>query len=201
VNLYTHRFTNLNSGKVMRIRIDEIPDAGRFLRFHWDESRLRHLLPPDDPMPIALERPVEVDLEIHKRPDHIRVTGKIQAALQIACHRCLEIYSLPLEQQVDAFLVKTERKEASEEDLELEAEELEYEFFDGEVIDIDFLVAEQIFLVLPLKALCAEECKGICPRCGANLNVEVCSCPKKEQKSPFAGLRAVKLAVPDRNDA
>jgi uncharacterized protein len=185
----------------MRIRIDEIPDAGRFLCFHWDESRLRHFLPPDDPMPIVLERPVEVDLELHKLPDHIRITGNIQATLQIACHRCLGIYSLPLEQQVDAFLTEKGKDEASEEDVELDAEELEYEFFDGEVIDIDFLVAEQIFLALPLKALCAEECKGICPRCGANLNVEVCNCPKKEQKSPFAGLRAVKLVVPDRNDA
>jgi uncharacterized protein len=185
---------------MMRIRVDEIPDAGKFLRFHWEESRLRHLLPPDDPMPIALERPVEVDLEIHKLTDHVRVTGNIQAAIQIACHRCLEIYSLPLEQQVDAFLVKTERKEASEDDVELEAEELEYEFFDGDVIDIDLLVAEQIFLALPLKALCAEECKGICPRCGANLNTEACNCPKNKKTSPFAGLSSVKLAMPDNSD-
>jgi uncharacterized protein len=186
---------------MMRIRVDEIPDAGKFLHFHWDAGRLRHLLPPDDPMPIALARPVEVDLEIHKLPDHVRVTGNVQATLQIACHRCLEVYSLPLKQQVDAFLVKTERKEASEENVELDAEELEYEFFDGDVIDVDLLVAEQIFLALPLKALCAEECKGICPRCGANLNVEVCSCPKKSSKSPFAGLHSVKLALPDNSDA
>ena len=76
-------------------------------------------------------------------------------------------------------------------------EDLAYEFFDGEVIEIDQLVAEQIFLTLPVKVLCSEECKGLCPGCGANLNDEACRCKVDDRKSPFAKLVAIKTGLPE----
>ena len=75
---------------------------------------------------------------------------------------------------------------------------MDYEFFDGEEIDIDLLVVEQIVLALPFKALCSEECKGICPHCGANLNLEPCQCAGKQADSPFATLQAIKQRLPDK---
>jgi uncharacterized protein len=186
----------------MRIRVDEIPETGRLLHFHWDESRLRQLQAPDDPLPIGLDRPAQVDLEIYQHPDHIRIHGNIQALLGFSCHRCLESYSRLLDLPVEVFLVKEKKEaESSEEEVELEADDLEYEFFDGEVVDIDLLVASQIFLALPFKALCSEDCKGICPRCGANLNLEACSCPKDQEDSPFAALRAIKQSLPGKANA
>jgi uncharacterized protein len=186
----------------MRIRVDEIPEAGRFLHFHWDESRLRQFQAPDDPLPVGLERPVQVDLEIQPHPDHLRIQGTLQALLRLSCHRCLESYSRLLDLSVDVFLVKEKQAAgSSEEEVELEADDLEYEFFDGEVVEIDLLVAEQIFLALPFKALCSEDCKGICPRCGANLNREACRCPKDQEGSPFAALRAIKQTLPGKAKA
>jgi uncharacterized protein len=179
----------------MLIRIDEIPDAGRRLHFHWDKERLQRFLTPDDPYAVGLERPVNVDLEIYKRPDHVRIQGNVNAALRLGCHRCLEAFTYALEQVVDTFLIH-ESKEGGQEEVELEEQELEYEFFDGEVIDIDQLVAEHIFLALPYKALCSEGCRGICPRCGANLNVEACRCGGEEKPSPFAALAAIKGKLP-----
>jgi uncharacterized protein len=174
----------------MRIRIDEIPESGRFLHFHWDEERLRHFLPPDDPFDIELVRPVNVDLEIQKRPDHIHVAGAINATLRLTCHRCLQAFDRALEEAVDLFLME-EKKIPQEEELELEPEELEYDFFDGEVIEIDRLVAEQIFLALPFKILCSETCMGLCPDCGANLNQEPCTCDRTTKQSPFAVLQKI----------
>jgi uncharacterized protein len=179
----------------MRIRVDEIPDAGRFLHFHWDESQLSRFLPPDDPFEPRLDRPVNVDLEINKQPDHIRIRGSITGAVQVACHRCLSVFSRPLNEQVDIFLIPEERA-PEEEETELEADEMDYDFFDGEVIEIDELVAEQIFLSLPLKVLCSDTCRGLCPGCGANLNEEPCRCEKKSADSPFAKLEAVKARLP-----
>lgn len=175
----------------MRIRVDEIPDSGRFLHFHWGEDRLRQFLPPDDPFDMELVRPVNVDLEIYKRPDHIRIVGAIQSDLRLVCHRCLEAFNWPFQEEVDVFLIE-EVKAPQGEETELEVDELEYDFFDGENIEIDQLVAEQIFLVLPYKILCSETCKGLCSRCGANLNEEPCECDRLSKESPFAALEDVK---------
>jgi uncharacterized protein len=161
----------------MRVHVDEIPESGRFLHLHWGEDRFQRILPPDDPLTIRFQRPVIVDLELHKRPDHIRVQGSIRAEFGLACHRCLETYPWRLEQN---------------------DEEMDYEFFDGDEIDVDLLVAGQIFLTLPFKALCSEECKGICPRCGANLNLEPCRCGGGQVESPFAALQAIKQRLPGK---
>jgi uncharacterized protein len=101
-----------------------------------------------------------------------------------------------LDEPVDIFLVANDRI-PREEQKELEPDELLYEFFDGEVIEVDRLVAEQIFLALPVKVLCSEDCKGICPGCGANLNEEACRCRTADRRSPFAKLRLVKTGMPE----
>ncbi|MDA8308598.1 MAG: DUF177 domain-containing protein [Deltaproteobacteria bacterium] len=180
----------------MRIRIDEIPESGRTLSFHWDQEMLGRFASADDPFSLKLLRPVNVVLFLDKRPDHIRITGTIKGALEVACHRCLKPFALPMDERVDIYLV-TEEKIARDDEIELEPDELLYEFFDGEVIEVDRLVAEQIFLALPVKVLCSEDCKGICPRCGANLNEEACRCKTDSSPSPFAKLRLVKKPRPE----
>jgi uncharacterized protein len=179
----------------MLIRVDEIPEAGRTLRFHWDQEKLEQFVPPDDPFGIKLSRPINVVLDVNRRTDHIRVEGRIEGALDVTCHRCLSVFSYPIDERVDVYLVE-EDPDAREDEKELEADELLHEFFDGEVIDIDQLVAEQIFLSLPVKVLCSEECKGICPRCGVNLNEEACRCKSDAKGSPFTKLASIKAGLP-----
>ena len=180
----------------MRIRVDEIPESGRTLRFHWDQEKLSEFVPPDDPFGLKLLRPVNVTITVNRGAEHIRITGKIDGPLEVACHRCLTAFPFPLDEQIDIYLIEEER-DPREEDKELDIEELVYEFFDGEVIDIDQLVAEQIFLALPVKVLCSEECRGICPRCGVNLNDEPCRCKDEGKGSAFARLASIKPGLPD----
>lgn len=179
----------------MRIRVDEIPDSGRFLHFHWDWNRLSQFLPPDDPFEIRLPRPIQAGLELQRRPDHVKVTGKITGTLEVACHRCLTLFSFALEEIIDLVMIREENA-PDEEETELEEEELEFDFFDGEIIDIDHLVVEQIFLALPVKVLCSENCRGLCPGCGANLNEEPCRCSKDRSSSAFSKLQAVRTKLP-----
>ena len=63
----------------------------------------------------------------------------------------------------------------------------------GEVVDLESLLREQIILMLPLKPLCDENCKGLCPHCGANLNREKCTCKTDAVDSPFAQLAKLKI--------
>jgi uncharacterized protein len=184
----------------MRIRVDEIPESGRFLHFHWDDARFRQYLPKEDPFEFKLIRPLNVDLEIQKRPDHISVQGTLQGMLQVTCHRCLTAFPWLLEETVGVFLVEQERLEASEE-IELETRDLDYESFDGVIIEIDQLVAEQVFLALPVKILCSENCLGLCARCGTNLNEEPCRCEKSAGDTPFSALEAIKARLTDAKDA
>jgi uncharacterized protein len=96
---------------------------------------------------------------------------------------------------VDIYLVEVDRM-PKEGEKELERDETAHEFFDGEVIEVDHLVAEQIFLALPVKVLCSEDCKGICPGCGANLNEEPCRCKAERGQSPFEKLKSIKEGLP-----
>ena len=163
----------------MRIRVDEIPDSGRLLHLHWGQEKLRQFLAQDDPFELNLLRPVNVDLEISRKMDHIHVTGSVKGSLQVACHRCLKSFPWALDEAVDVVLVEEERLP------------------DGVAIEVDRLIAEQIFLALPYKVLCSETCKGICPGCGVNLNDETCTCKQDENKSAFSVLRAIKARLPD----
>jgi uncharacterized protein len=63
-------------------------------------------------------------------------------------------------------------------EVELTSEELDIYYYDGEEVDIDSYVFEEVMLNIPIKALCSESCKGLCPSCGKNLNSEDCRCEK-----------------------
>ena len=184
----------------MRVRVDEIPDAGRTLRLRWDEERLKQFLPPEDPFELKLPRPLDVVLELSKHTDHVRVAGTIEGTLVSACHRCLKSCTLPVNEQVDILLVE-EQQAPQVDDAEIEAEEMEFEFFDGEIIEVDRLVAEQLFLALPVKVLCSEECRGLCPGCGANLNDEACRCRRDSKGSAFSRLEQIRSRLPGSGDA
>ena len=59
---------------------------------------------------------------------------------------------------------------------ELSASDLDLDFYSGDVLDLGAIILQQIILMEPLKPLCTEDCKGLCPRCGAVLNLEACTC-------------------------
>ncbi len=68
-----------------------------------------------------------------------------------------------------------------------------YETYSGEKIDLSEFLKEQIVLSLPYKLLCKEDCKGLCPKCGTNLNIEKCNCKNNWEDSKFAVLRNIKV--------
>ena len=60
-------------------------------------------------------------------------------------------------------------------------------------MDLEAIIREQIILMVPLKPLCREDCRGLCPNCGANLNLESCDCKTDKSDSPFAQLAKLKI--------
>ncbi|MGD8924660.1 MAG: DUF177 domain-containing protein [Syntrophobacterales bacterium] len=177
----------------MKVRVDELPDYGGMIHFHetesWFSSRMNSA---EDTREISLARPVSVDLEFIPEAEQVRINGHLQTAVRLTCSRCLQDYVLQLDEIITFVLLRPLPDEMPEE-IDLSSQDLDTEFYDGTTIDVDLIVAEQIFLALPQKPLCREECRGICPGCGADLNQESCRCEKKETGSVFEPLRSMKI--------
>ena len=77
--------------------------------------------------------------------------------------------------------------------VELEEEDLTFSVFDGEVIDIDELVREQVILAIPVRVLCREDCRGLCPTCGADRNFKECGCESAETDPRWAALKNLRF--------
>jgi uncharacterized protein len=130
-----------------------------------------------------------VRLEKHNRD--VLVRGHLAGHLKLACSRCLEAFAAPATADFDLLLVPGPEPVSAEEE-ELSRTDLDLDYYRGEVVDLESLLREQIILMLPLKPLCQEACKGLCLHCGANLNRETCHCQAEPVNSPFAHLAKLK---------
>jgi len=115
----------------------------------------------------------------------VHIRGRLTAAVEPECGRCLERYGCGLSQELDLFYLprSAERPQDQEEAVGLEDHEVVVGYYDGDRLDLGEVVREQIFLSLPLKRLCSEDCHGLCPSCGKNLNQGACSCPPRAEPS------------------
>lgn len=179
---------------MMRIKLEDIPKEGKELVFLWGQESIEPFLAPKDPYGITIPDPLMVQVYLFKKASQIHVTGTIRGSLVMICHRCLEPFSFALDISVETFLQKRPSY-LKEDEVELSEEDLLLEFFDGDEIDVDLLVAEEIFLSLPQVVLCSEGCRGLCPVCGKNLNIAMCSC-KRTEISPFEALRELRNSLP-----
>ena len=118
--------------------------------------------------------------------------GRLVGRLRIGCDRCLEPFLYDLDGDFRLFLapgpVDTAQSEA-----ELLKDDLSADFITGGQIDLDEIVREQIYLSLPMKFLCQEDCSGLCPGCGTNLNKTRCECQQEKGHPGFSKLKEMKI--------
>ena len=102
--------------------------------------------------------------------------GEVAGAAKLRCVRCLTEFGFSFADRLDLHLVPLEAA-PQEDETRLGRGDLEVRFYAEPHVDLAELAAEQFALAVPMKPLCAETCRGICPRCGANLNQGACACP------------------------
>ena len=114
---------------------------------------------------------------------NLLLEGSADVTLQIPCGRCLDPVDVPLHIEVNEELdmKKTEEERAEELD--------EQPYVSGYHLDVDRLLSNELLLNLPMKVLCREDCKGICNRCGANLNHTTCSCDRSSPDPRMAAIQ------------
>jgi len=162
----------------MKVRFGEIPEEGLRLEIK-DESWF-----PDH----ELQRtgPVSAIIILKRNgTGRILLEGEIKTTIAFDCDRCLESYALDLDNSfsLDLEYSATDRLEPAEH--EVSPSEMDMIYLREPVIDIFEILSQQVFLMIPEKHLCLEACKGLCPRCGANLNTETCDCRQESKSSPF----------------
>ena len=111
----------------------------------------------------------------HKVVQDIRVKGKLETSLEVPCARCLDPVVHQVERSFD-LLYRPLGTDAGHEELSVTDAEAEIGYYEGEGLLLEDTLREQVLLALPLKTICREDCKGLCPHCGKNLNEIQCSC-------------------------
>ncbi len=174
----------------MRITVAKIPEEGLKYGFTRPGEWFREFGRGREDLPVELG-PVEVSLKARRTGDTVYLEGTIETTVTADCCRCLEAARLPLAAAFAYTGVPEEERFAEER--ELRSEDLEVVFYTEDTLDLDPIVYEQILLQIPLKILCREDCRGLCPHCGANLNDGPCRCPEEAVDGRFSVLKKLKI--------
>jgi uncharacterized protein len=151
-------------------------------------------LGPADP-DYVVATPVELVMDVSKAgADAFEAVGRVKARLELECGRCLEPFALPIDAAFELRYVPQPAAgevEAGPEEREIEEDDLTVAYYSDGQLDIGDLLREQFQLALPMKPLCSDACRGICPECGANLNRTECGCAPAWEDPRLAPLKSL----------
>jgi uncharacterized protein len=122
--------------------------------------------------------PVKAGLDVDNTGPVLAVKGEVSGKLTLTCGRCLE----PFEYSFDVPVEETYAPDTG-------GEKGEAVPFSGDILDITPEVLKSIILALPMKAVCREDCRGLCPKCGKNLNEGRCDCESEDIDPRFSVLK------------
>lgn len=173
--------------EVMRIEVENLTEAGKPFSHSYSPEEVEL-----DDEQVSLKSDALVEGRASRKGDEVRLVGRISAGLEVLCDRCLAPGPVPLEIEFDTSFLPQEATAGATENVELLSEDLGLSAYEGGSVDLDELVREQILLALPTRRLCRDECKGLCPACGADLNAEHCGCERAEVDPRWSALADLK---------
>ena len=161
----------------MEIRFKDLIEGQNHLFFQETQESLS--LKPEE---VFLMNPAEIDMLVFRSKDKLTFQVKIKALLEGECARCLTLCQFPLQAEIKFILDQTEVTVAPE------IQDDDYQFISKGVPTYNLIprLREALILSVPMRFLCQSDCRGLCPQCGANLNLEECDC-KPEQVDPRWG--------------
>jgi uncharacterized protein len=193
-------------GSPFRVPVRDLPThrrievAGPFVAGALQGLAVREALeaPPEDPDAGA----AVIDVDLYADGTTVFAAGTISGHVRVACGRCVGPADIKFDEKLRVtFLPKSEMDEVdttleskleSEEGVELAEGDLDLFGYDGESVDLEPLLREQLILAVPYAPLCKEDCLGLCPTCGADRNLAPCHCEKPVDPR-FEALKGLKL--------
>ena len=144
--------------------------------------------------PLATSGRAEVIHE-HRGPKDIvadiRLKGQFAGKFSVPCARCVEPVEIPLDSEFD-LIFRPIGADAGSAERSITAPETEIGYYQKDSLALEDVLREQVLLALPVRTLCKPDCKGLCPRCGANRNLQACNCdegPSDPRWEALSGLR------------
>lgn len=137
--------------------------------------------------------PVEADIVCRRiGSERVDVTGSLRVTVAALCDRCCCVVDVPL--HIDFLYRCVVGQETATADLDVECrdEDCYLLFMSEPVIDVDVLLCEQFYLMMPARVLCRHDCRGLCQHCGINRNDSSCNCQQHEKPAPFAVLQKLR---------
>ncbi len=186
--------------------VDRIPSAGIAIDGELARDTVTFLL-GDHYRPTST--PATIRFELQRRGDNLLVDGETRLEFEFECGRCAETFTR--EETVPFSLVCIQGAEdaahaPASDDVDVDGlgeessfsaapTEREVHFYQGSALDLEPAISEQVVLALPDWPVCTDDCKGLCPNCGTNLNNEACTCATKGVDPRWAALGTLKAAI------
>ena len=184
----------------MLICIDDIKDQGLSIEFEEKPANFPILENIAKVGEIYFPAALRFRVRAIRIQEIVEVEGRFDASVRLTCSRCLKQFETPL----GANFVITYTRNKPEvttasggDDIEVSAEEAGLIMFSGRKIDLRDALQEQVVMSIPMQPICVEACRGLCSRCGADLNAGDCDCRQEVFNIKFAALKNVKL---DKNN-
>lgn len=180
----------------MLICIDDIKDQGLSIVFEEKPQKFPVLDDISHTADCVFHAPLKFNVRAIRVKEMVKIEGRLETTIRLTCSRCLELFESPLKTKF-VLTYAQEQPETTQNagggGIELSAEEAGLITFTGTEIDLTEALQEQVVMSIPMRPLCAETCKGLCSRCGANLNDGDCGCRKNSLSTKFAVLKNLKL--------
>jgi uncharacterized protein len=175
---------------VIRLDIGSLPEGTSHLDIEEDPSCLEIDLEGG-----RLLAPLKISLDVVRTGDQIYVTGGASVKAFFECARCLDEYSCVIEGPIQmVVMIGDEASGPGEDEAEAHGEEGLMKIGRGaKSIDLTDAVRTELLVRAPLKPLCKNDCRGMCPKCGANLNKGACSCEAEDRDSRWDALKRFRI--------
>jgi uncharacterized protein len=127
----------------------------------------------------------------HKIIKDLRLRGRLATSFELNCARCLDPVRQDVEREFE-LLYRPQGSDAGRDELSVTDAEAEIGYYQGDGILLEDVLREQVVLAVPVKVICRQDCKGLCPHCGKNLNLEQCSCAVPLEDPRWAALKELR---------
>lgn len=183
----------------MEIIVKDIPEEGLQLHFISNqEVWLQNCLVDSLGEFYQKEDQGLVEVKLFRTGVNVDCAGRIRCDCFPTCSRCLKVFRQPLDIPFHLTLAplyesEQELKRLEKEGVELVREDLEFSYYEGNRFSLSGILREQVILNLPIQPVCDPKCKGLCPKCGQNLNEAPCRCPKEGNPKRWSTLKNISL--------
>lgn len=180
----------------MLISVDEIKEAGLVLDLEEPLEAFPVLGDVAESGCCRFVGPVAIHVRVFQVHEMVEVEGQATARAVFTCGLCLKDFESPVSTSFALTYCRALPEvevEDDEEGAELSAEDMGLILFEGQEIDLTEAIQEQLVMALPLRPVCDEACKGLCPQCGADLNTAPCDCRPQDFNIKMAALKDFKV--------